>query len=753
MSFLVVSLLAVSLGVKADIVDEMTLEEKVDIVVGTATAWPNPPQPAPGTFANPPQPAHFPNTYQAQGRVQGAAGESMAIARLGIPSIVFTDGPAGVRIDPARPNDKRSYRATAFPIGTLVASSWDVQLAKAVGQGIGSEAREYGSDIMLCPGMNIMRNPLCGRNYEYYSEDPLLAGRIAAGMVEGIQSEGVGTSVKHFAVNNQETFRNGINAVVSERALRELYLRPFEVVVKEAKPWTVMSSYNKINGTYASENEWLLTKVLRDEWGFMGFVMTDWWGEHDAVRQMLAGNDMLMPGTPAQKQAIILAVKEGRLPMAVLDRNVRCIINAMRLMPSWRQYKYSNAPDVKGHEALARRTAAEAMVLLKNDGVLPLTKAVRRPALFGVASYDLIAGGSGSGYVYKRHKVSTFQGLQADAVKPWQPLANRYTAYVADEQKKMPAENFWYVPLVPEMNVDDDMIARSAREADVAIITIGRSSGEGADRQASQGDYLLSDLELSLLRRTSQAFHALGKKVVVVLNIGGVIDMLSWQHEADAILLAWQPGQEGGLSIADVLTGRVNPSGRLPMTFPLHYADVPSADNFPVTAAGAHSYAPASVVYAEDLFVGYCHYTSHQVPVAYPFGFGLSYTSFQYGSFTASVDTVRQRVCIEGTVANMGKVAGCEVVQVYVGSPQTVLYKPERELRGFAKTGAISPGAEQRVSFDIPLSDMASYDADAHRWICEAGTYKVMVGASCTDIRQTLAFALDKAYTFSNRQH
>ncbi len=720
----------------SQLLQALTLEEKVRLVVGTCQMQPNPPYPAPGTFVRPPQTGG--NTAMVKGKVAGSAGESYGVERLGIPSLVYADGPAGVRIDPVREGEDRSYYATAFPVGILLASTWDRETVEQVGRGIGNEALEYGVDLMLTPGMNIQRNPLCGRNFEYYSEDPVLAGKTAAAMVRGIQSQGVGASVKHFAVNNQETFRNGINVIVCDRALREIYLKAFEIAVRESAPLTVMSSYNKINGTYASESSRLLTDILRKEWGFRGFVMTDWWGEHDPVAQMQAGNDLLMPGTEEQILEIIAAVRQGRLSESIIDRNVEHILQVTLQLPAFRQYAYSNQPDQKAHQLTAREAAAEGMILLKNKTqALPL-KHRCRPALFGVASYDLIAGGSGSGYVYKEHKISPWQGLTKAGLKPYQPLTDLYTDYIAATKRQLPPENFWSVPIVPERSIEESDINAAAAKADVAIVTLGRSAGEGTDRQVSEGDYLLTATERALLADVASHFHAQGKPVVVLLNVSDIVDMASWQDQADAILLCWQPGQEGGYAIADLLTGRKNPSGRLPVSIPNTYTDVPSSDNFPVTNVGNRAQSPACVVYAEDLFVGYRYFDTYAVTPAYPFGFGLSYTTFDYTVGACTTTTVADSatvVSVPVTIRNTGKVAGREVVQLYASAPKGRLVKPATELKAFAKTRLLKPGETQTLTFTLKAADLASWDADAASWVCEPGEYALHVGASSRDFR------------------
>jgi beta-glucosidase len=449
------------------ILSQMTLEEKAQLVVGS------------NIRAGSVQQANAPVIGNSATKVPGAAGNTAAIPRLGIPAMVVADGPAGLRIAPNRDNDSRHYYATGFPVATLLASTWDVDLVKKVGLACGDEVHEYGVDIWLAPALNIHRNPLGGRNFEYYSEDPLIAGNMTAAMVKGIQEMGVGTSIKHFAANNQETSRNAIDTIVSERALREIYLKGFEIAVKTSNPWTVMSSYNKINGVYTSERPDLLTAVLRDDWHYKGFVMTDWFGGQDPVAQMKAGNDLIMPGRADQSKKIMEAVQSGALEEKVLDRNVARILNILLQSPAYKNYKYTDKPDLKAHAQIARLAASEGMVLLKNDNsALPL-KNVNSVALFGNASYELIAGGTGSGDVNKAYVTSPATGLTNAKYRLDETLKEAYENYLKEYKSKQPAQrgSFSMPRIIPPMPVDDSMIAKSAEQNDVAVITIGRNAG------------------------------------------------------------------------------------------------------------------------------------------------------------------------------------------------------------------------------------------------------------------------------------
>ncbi|MBP1652710.1 MAG: glycosyl hydrolase, partial [Bacteroidetes bacterium] len=618
-----------------DLISKMTDDEKASMLIGTGMPGFDGLTPVAGAI---------------EGKVPGAAGGTYAIPRLGIPGVIVADGPAGLRIKPIRENTKATFYCTAFPVGTALASTWNTPLLEEVGKAMGQEVKEYGVDALLAPALNIMRNPLCGRNFEYYSEDPLIAGKMAAAIVNGVQSNGVGTSIKHYAANNQETNRLSINEHIDERTMREIYLRGFEIAVKESQPWTVMSSYNLINGTYTSARKDLLTDILRDEWGFKGLVMTDWFGGYagfsalkagtsNVVQQLSAGNDLLMPGLPAQKQAILDAMKSGSLTKQVVDTDLRRILTFVLRSPAMAKYAYSNKPALKAHAAITRQAAAEGMILLKNDKqLLPYTNKTKEIAAFGVTSYNFIAGGTGSGDVNEAYTVSLIEGLSNAGYKVDQELKQLYVPFVKnanyqDSLRKVKDGLLALPQRMKEMNVEKALIDKKATTDALAIITIGRNSGEGGDRKVDE-DFNLAADEVALIENVTAAFHAKGKKVVVILNIGGVIETASWKDKPDAILLSWQPGQEGGNSVADIFSGMVNPSGRLTMTFPVKYDETPSAKNWLGTPADN----PTDVTYEEGIYVGYRYFNTNHIKVSYPFGYGGSYTTFAYSDLKVDKD-------------------------------------------------------------------------------------------------------------------
>ncbi|MEP1446288.1 MAG: glycoside hydrolase family 3 C-terminal domain-containing protein [Paraglaciecola sp.] len=730
---------AVTLGVDSldEVIQALSLQEKVKLIRGTGMDLGD----------------GGPNVGQTKDKVPGAAGTTFAIPRLGIPSIVLADGPAGLRIAPHREGDKdKSYFATAFPIANSLSSSWNTELVKQIGQAVGDEAKEYGVDILLAPALNIHRFALGGRNFEYYSEDPLLSGKMAAAMVNGVQSKGVGTSIKHFVANNHEWNRNSINVKVDERALREIYLRGFEIAIKESHPWTVMSSYNKINGEYTSESSRLLTQVLRNQWGFNGVVMTDWFGGKDATLQMQAGNDLLMPGMDHQEGMIIGAIKSGALDEKILDRNVRNILQLVLASPTFSQYEYSNAPNLNKHAQLAKTAAAEGMVLLKNKGeVLPF-KSSMSLALYGNHSFDVLIGGTGSGDVNEAYVVSLEEGLQHAGVKSQTGLASAYKAHIERENAKRPVSTnplaaFMPKPALIEFKLDPERLKASAKHYNAAVVTLGRSSGEFIDRP--EADFYLTEQETQMLGLVSEAFHQQGKPVIVILNVGGVIETASWQDKVDAILLAHQPGQEAGNAIVDILMGKTNPSGKLTDTWPVDLKDYPAAKAFPGTVldpnikpSGFTQTVPAEVTYDDGIWVGYRYFNTQNKEVAFSFGFGLSYSDFGYSDITLDNTVFTDKVIAKVRVKNTGKLAGKEVVQLYVSAPQSELVKPESELRAFAKTQLLQPGESELIQFELNARDLTSFSKQQGVWLAEAGEYVIRIGKSSREILQNAQFTL-----------
>lgn len=686
--------------------------------------------------------------------VPGAAGTTVAIPRLGIPATVQCDGPAGVHIDAHREGDSRNYYATGFPVGTCLASTWNTDLVRKVGEAIGNETLEYGCDVVLGPGMNLHRNPLCGRNFEYYSEDPVVTGLMGTAFVLGVQSQGVGVSAKHFAVNSQESDRTRVDERLSQRALRELYLKGFEMMVRKSNPWTIMSAYNKINGIYAQGNKDLLTNILRNDWGYKGIVETDWIGKREDLpveQEVAAGNDLMMPGYPAQVKDIVNAVKSGKLDVNDVDRNVRRMLEYIVKTPRFKGYKYSGEPDLKAHAAITRQSSTEGMVLLKNNAALPI-RGLKTVALFGVNSYDFMSGGLGSGAVNVGYSVDMVTGLKNIGVATTPQLTEIYQNYVKYAKAKLKADKnpmMWFLdqgqPKLDEIDITERCVANEEPKADAAIITIGRQAGEGMDRQIN-GEFNLSKTEQDMIFRVSDAFHAKGKKVIVIINSGSVMETASWRDRVDAILVAWQPGIEGGNSVADILTGKVNPSGKLTMTWPIAATDHPSTANFAkeydmYTYKNMEGWGKGNIPgvdfsnHEEDIYVGYRYFDTFKKDVAYPFGYGLSYTTFEMGK--PSVKANGKNIEVSVTVKNTGKVAGKQVAQVYVTAPKGAYEKPAKELKTFGKTRELKPGESQTLKMTLEKRDLASFDEANSQWKVDAGNYLFQVGTDVESIKGT----------------
>ena len=735
------------------IVNAMTDEEKAHLLIGA-------------NHQNPSDSTQMLDIAAYKDMVPGCGGFTFPISRLGIPSIVFADGPAGLRIADHREGEDRTYYCTAFPIGSLLAATWDPALVENVCAAIGNEVREYGVDVLLAPGENLHRNPLCGRNFEYFSEDPVLAGKMAAAYVRGVQSQGVGTSVKHFAANNQEINRLSNDSRVSVRALRELYLKNFEITFRESEPWTVMTSYNYLNGKYTSEHPELLRDILLGEWGYKGLVITDWGGGNSVVDQINAGNPFIAPGTEEQYQELVKGIADGSVNRKALDEGVTKVLEMIVKTPRFKGYAFSNNPDLEAHASLSRQAAGQGMVLLENrSATLPLAKDAT-VAVFGANSYKLIAGGTGAGDVNAAHCINLVDGLQAAGLQLSAAAQEAYLPFVAAEEERTAPINEWrgwWFGEVPynELPEKDALAAakRAAVEADAAVITLLRQAGEGKDRLAEPGDFELTDAERTLLTDVCTVFHAAGKKVVVVLNTTGVIETASWKDLPDAILLAWQPGQEAGYAIADVLTGAVNPSGRLPMSWPVRYADVPS-QNFPQVHVperknaswwhhkkGQRWYDQPNIDwtdYLEDIYIGYRYYSTFDVPVSYPFGYGLSYTTFAMDDL--QVTAAKGGWTVSVTVTNTGNVPGKQVVQLYT-APAVAGNYPVCELRGFAKTGELAPGQAETVRISLTPADLAYFDEGRSAWVTPAGTYTLAVGENVAQASLQAPLEVKKEWT------
>lgn len=638
--------------------------------------------------------------------VPGAAGYTKSFPQYGIPSTVMADGPVGVRIFPIKVDGKRHY-CTCFPSSTLLASTWDTQLVETQAGAMGEEAAVYDVDVILTPGINIMRNPLCGRNFEYFSEDPVLSGLMGAAMVNGVQSRGIGTSLKHFVANNQQVNKLNNDSRIPVKALREIYLKGFEICLQHSNPWTVMSSYNKIGGILTQSNAELLRTVLREEWGYDGLVVSDWYGKRNSPEQLEGGTNLLMPGEKAQLEEIEAGIKSGALSMEVIDDAVKHVLDYVVKTNAFRKDIHAALPDLEQHATLSRSVAGQGMVLLKNGScVLPL-KGIKNISLFGATAYHSIAGGGGSSNVNKSHIVDISTGLEQVGFVLDRSLKDLYTKYNAYQEALLvdPKATDWerlsyrrYV--YPEMDLmpNKTLVGEQAKSNDMAVVVIGRGSTEESDRKVHD-DFNLSDSEIYMIDKVCEEFHARNKKVVVLLNIGGVVETASWKNKPDAILSVWFPGQECGHAVADVLTGTVNPSGKLPMTFPVRYSDIPSSKNYPTVGETLSGENFDYTSYEEGVWVGYRYFTTADKAVSYPFGYGLSYTEFLYSE--PSVKKEKGRWVAKIKVTNVGAAEGHESVQVYVGAENRASENPLRELKAFGKTKLLKPGESEILTMNF----------------------------------------------------
>ena len=726
-----------------DLISQMTLDEKIGMIVGD------------GRYLIDTEVEKINDVWIAN------RNSKMIIPRLGIKTTALTDGPSGINKSPA-PEGAIDYTyTTSFPTSTCLAATWNTELIENVGKAFGNEVLEYDYDLVLMPALNLHRNPNCGRNFEYYSEDPLLSGKMASSIVKGLQSNGIGATLKHFLANNQETNRRKYNAVVSQRALREIYLRGFEIAVKESHPWAIMTAYNKLNGFYTPEIPELLQDIVRKEWGFKGLYMTDfdmYYG--DAVAQVRAGINMIMSGSEDELNQITAAIKNKTLDESTLDKNLVYNMKLKLNSPSIKDYKPSLKPNLKAHAKIARDAVNEGIVMLKNDANTLPFKRKKTVAVFGKISYYSIAAGTGSGGIRSnKYAITVNEGLKSAGFKVLKEMEKNYIDFIERTKRENLVPPYFDNPKMRKDNgikgnqapphFKKRLVAFSKEQAtpianikkyesksDFAVITLGRSGGENYEN----GYLPITQIEIDLVKNVSDIFHAAGKKVIVVLNVGGVWETVSWRDYPDAILLAWQPGQEGGYAIADIIKGTVNPSGKLPDSFPMKYADVPSSKSFP----GIPANDPINSFYEEGIYVGYRYYDSFNVPTAYEFGYGMSFTKFEYSDLKLSSNNFSSNIKVTVTVKNTGKVAGKEIIQLYLNAPIVEIDKPEKELKGFAKTRLLKPGEIQQLSFDLNARSLASFYTGISSWVAEKGTYEVRIGASSKDIRLKTSFNLSE---------
>lgn len=644
------------------------------------------------------------------------------VERLGIPAITLSDGPHGLRRQPEEGDHagvSGSLPATCFPTASALGSSFDTELVRRIGQALGVEARAQGVQVVLGPGINIKRSPLCGRNFEYFSEDPLVSGALGAALVEGIQSQGVGASVKHYAANNQETDRLRVSADVDERTLREIYLPGFERVVKQAAPWTVMCAYNKVNGTYASEHRWLLTDVLRDDWGFDGLVVSDWGAVHDRVAALAAGLDLEMPpNLGLSDAAIVAAVRAGALDEDLLDlaaARVLGLVDRALERGGADPAPAATAPgfDADAHHALARAAATECAVLLKNEHkILPLQP----------------SAGETIAVIGEFARTPRYQGAGSSQVNPTRVDAalDALRAAVPDGIEVLFEPGFGLGNTEIDTQLADDAVALAAR-ATTVVVFLGlpaSDESEGFDR-----DHIdLPADQIALLTRLAEV----NERIVVVLANGSAVRLSGWEAQAAAVLECWLSGQAAGAAAADLLLGIANPSGRLAESLPLRLEDTPSFLSFP----GEHGH----VRYGEGIFVGYRGYDALDREVSYPFGHGLSYTSFAYADLDVQVsgEVSAGNLALTATcrITNTGDREGKEVVQLYVGDPAAAVARPPRELRAFAKV-ALAPGERETVTFRLDARDLSYWSTTASGWVLEPGEFMLTIGASSRDLRLT----------------
>lgn len=631
---------------------------------------------------------------------------------LGLPKIMITDGPHGLRKQNPNGNSVglgNSYPSTCMPPAATSACSWDENLLREEGEALAEECLQEKVSVILGPGTNIKRSPVCGRNFEYFSEDPLLAGKMSAGLINGCQSKGIGTSLKHFACNSQEAFRMIINEVIDERTMREIYFPAFEIAVKEAQPWTIMNSYNRINGVYASQNDWLQNKVARDEWGFEGLFVTDWGASVDRVPGLKAGTDLEMPSSGTlNAERIVAAVENGELDEAVLDERIDMVVDLiLKSKPALeKDFKF----DIEEHHAVARKVAEGSMVLLKNDdNVLPL-KEGQKIAVIGEMA-----------------KAPRYQGSGSSVINPTK-LDNAYDSLIEAGVNVTYAQGYYKAPPTKKdksRKSDTELISEAAvaaKAADVAVVFIGLTEAleaEGYDR---------ADIEIPAEHNALVAEVVKANPNTVVVLAGGAVVHIPWIDNVKAVLNSGLGGQAGGSAVANILTGKVNPSGKTAETYPLSFEENPVYGNYPGQ--------PVVSEHKESLYVGYRYYDTAKKDVLFPFGYGLSYTTFEYSDIKLSASEIKDTDTVEVSfkIKNTGSVDGAEIAQVYVADKDSTIFRPEKELRAFTKV-FLKAGEEKEVSLTLGKRAFAYYNVNIGDWHVETGEFDILVGASSRDIK------------------
>lgn len=646
--------------------------------------------------------------------------ETYEVKRLGIPSIRVSDGPHGLRREAIDDKGKVfTYESICFPTSSALAATWNTELVERIGEAIGEECQSNGVDIIMAPGTNIKRTPLCGRNFEYFSEDPYLAGELSAAYITGIQSNGIGTAIKHFAGNNQEYDRFNISSDIDIRALREIYLKPFELAIKKSAPWSVMCAYNRLNGIYCSENEFLLSKILKEEWGFDGFVISDWGAVHNKCNALKAGLDLEMPYSEKNNAQLKKDYEDGKINDEIIDMALENILKAIFKTVKNRKKRISKY-NIEKHRALAKEAASEAVTLLKNvDGILPLdNNNIKSITVVGqLAEFPMIQGG-GSSKVEPLNVTSPLESIRANAGD----IKVKYCATIKND-----------IPIVHKLNETLEDVENS----DVAVIFAGQQhliETESYDRTEIRLEPVMEDIICKIAHRNPNT--------VVVIQAGSVIDMSYWINSVKSVVFAWFTGQEGGSALADILFGKSNPCGKTAETFPLTIEDTPSYGTYP--GNGTASW------YQEGIMVGYRYYDTFDREVLFPFGHGLSYSEFEYSDLRITPVEVNEHDGLEVyfKLKNTGKLKGKETAQVYLRQVAPYVLRPYKELKAFEKI-ELEPGETKEVKINMPPEAFAYYNININDWHIQGGSYQILVGASSRDIRLKGYIDMKTDYNFS----